>query len=339
MTVNPHAISSQTSKAQLIRDLYQKVPKNTLGLPEGIYRPDLLPNFVHSAAESRDSAGAPPCSPHSLSFPPEGDEELGESQEVSKSNGSTNGSAMPPDPISEEKYLKAAYVPISYAEGFPVLPEGLPFWMQMSFEPPDAFQAFTDYLAQGNDGARQLFLLEADPEHADGSTALSYSLRDLHDFFYLYYWSARARSYDLFRVAQFRKVNENRAMSLQQSHFSEATNLFKKCMEYINSEDFMDQLTPKAAVDLLKTVVQLQRVSVGLQANAPNAPKEASEGASLEVILRQIAHSSSDGVSSLDAVNQADDDGAHLELALKDPATAAMAQELVIRLNQPRVIN
>ncbi len=321
MTTNSYI----SPKAQLVRDLFAKIPKNTLGLPEGIYRPDLLPNTLPNT--SRSSTRVPPCQP--LTLDNESEEVLGELLEVDGSDADSKLVLQVAEPTIEDKYLKAAYVPISYAEGFPVLPEGRPFWLQMAFEPSDAYQAFEEYLAQGNNGARQLFLLEGHPD--DSSTLNGYSLQDLHSFFYLYYWQDRSRSYDIFRIAQFRKVKENRAMELEDDHFLKAQQLFDKCMAYIESEDFMDMLTPKAAIDLLKTVVQLQRISAGLQANAPSTPKDATEGASLEVVLRQIAGNNQDGMSI--TVNQGEDDHAHMELALQDPSTAALAQELVIKLN------
>lgn len=61
--------------------------------------------------------------------------------------------------VLDEKVLKAAYVPLSYDEGYPTLPDGRPFWNKLDFEPMDAYIAFQAYLEQGTRGNRQVFLL------------------------------------------------------------------------------------------------------------------------------------------------------------------------------------
>ncbi len=131
------------NKAALVRHLAAKVARNQYGLPEGIYRPDLLPDPLfpqHSLEE--------PVAPGSK-------------------EGATNGELVPshslqvepPVPTNEVSDLDVAYVPLAYVEGFPTLPEGLPFWHQLDWEPVAAYEVFQSYLVSGQEGARQLFTL------------------------------------------------------------------------------------------------------------------------------------------------------------------------------------
>jgi hypothetical protein len=65
--------------------------------------------------------------------------------------------------VFHEAVLRSAYIPLNYDEGYPVAPNGKPFWQQLDWEPLDAFVAFQAYLEQGTFGARQLFLLQSRP--------------------------------------------------------------------------------------------------------------------------------------------------------------------------------
>jgi hypothetical protein len=64
-----------------------------------------------------------------------------------------------PTAVLDERQLRLAFVPLHYDEGYPVLPNGKPFWQQFEFEPRDAFTGFQCYLKQGATGSRQLFML------------------------------------------------------------------------------------------------------------------------------------------------------------------------------------
>ena len=231
-------------------------------------------------------------------------------------------------------------MPLAYVEGFPALPDRNPFWYRLDFEPLEAFQAFEAYLSQGDQGARQLFILGNDDPKLDG-----FPTTTLLEWFDLYYWEHRSKSFDLFRIAQARKMREQRALTVDDNHYALAAKLMDQLEIYMLPEDgedseFFDLLTPKSAIDLLKLLTQIQRVSSGLPASGPpgGSPDGSHQpGASIEVIMRNVVQGiqpkSGDGsnavvidgheVSQLDA----------LETALQNPETAALAQELVIKLN------
>ncbi len=321
---------SLSDKAHLIRGLTLSLPKNAIGLLEGIYRADLLdPSidyFYNASSTPLDASTGETDS--SLAVTPETIDGRHEESEVSSTLEHSPGVATNDEAkaIVVKRYLETAFVPIAYIEGFPTLPDGNPFWSRFNFEPGDAFTAFEVYLKQGNFGARQLFMLKPINGH---------SLQQYQDFFHIYYWEARARSYDLFKVAAFSKLQEARALELQDDHYIKSKTLLAKCYTYMESEDFMDLLTPKAAIDLLKTLTQLQRVSVGLNAAGPlQTAQPAAPGASIEVILRNIvSQQGADSGHLIDATTDEEDAQVNFQKALSDPETAAMAQELVIKLN------
>ena len=332
-------------QTSLIRDLSERTKRNQFGLPEGIYRCDLL--TANQSANGGD---------HAPALLNEGESQVdygslvidlsdghsGRDGPNIASNGSTKGHDEP-DPqlaskadegaasdvpmvvplrVSTENHI--AYVSISYVEGFPTLPNNMPLWLRFDWEPPEAFQAFEAYRESGKDRARQLASLEVD-------TVNGYDTSNYADLFWLYYWADRARAYDLFRTAEFRKRQYNRALELDDDHYLKAAKLFNVACEYIDSEDFIDQLTPKAAIDLLKVAAQLQRVSVGLPAQAP-AEAAKREGMSIEVILENLAQSGA--VAKHPEATVIDEAGYQLDRLLADPEQAALAQRLIISANR-----
>jgi hypothetical protein len=149
----------------------------------------------------------------------------------------------------------------------------------------------------------------------------------------------RAKAYDLFKVAQFRKQQEIRAIQVQDDHFLMARRLMIRLGQYFNDEElFWDMLTPKVGVDMLKTLTQLQRVSVGLPAGGPLTAGHFGGGAgggvlggtglSMELLLRQVAQVNNPIVE----VSEVDTDEDILSKALDDPEMISSAQDLIIKL-------
>lgn len=254
--------------------------------------------------------------------PPRGSTTVGESSttgDISPENG--NGTGLLPEG------LEYAFVPLTYSEGFPTLPDGLPFWDQLDFEPSDVYLAFRGYLDRGRMGARQLSSLEGAPDIPESVA----TLKTLQESFHLYYWKFRARAYDMFELAALRRARERRALLLEDDHYFVAQRLMKVVKLYLMGDEFRDLLTPKVALDALKTVVQLQRISSGLPAHGPAEPdtkEPPAPAASFEVILRNLVDPRDEK-----PIIDGDTGKVIMERALQDPETASLAQELVIRLN------
>ena len=303
--------------AERMRALQQKIPLNDYGLPEGIYRPDLL-DLTRAPSEHQRTPstidGATGIAVEDIQI------------------GSASGTEL-----YTKGELRNAFVPLAYTEGFPTMPDGRTFWMQFDFEPPQLHSAFQVYLGQpanGGEGARSLPALHAticiQPEHEGISPEV------IMHWYHMYYWTWRAKAYDLFKQAALRKQIEQRAIDTQDDHFLMASRMMQRLQLYFEQTDddgtseFWDLMTPKVAIDLMKTIIQVQRISSGLPATGPaSAAQQADAGNSFEVILRGLAKQTQVkeeiGLESQNAEN--------LSALLSDPETAEMAQELVIRMN------
>jgi len=281
------------------------LPLNGFGLPEGFYRPDTLMNLLSIEADS---------------------------------DGNIN-----PDILTDPARLQSAYVRLNYTEGFPALPSGRPFWAQLDFESSEAFASFEIYTAQK---VRQVYfmpeickVLAPDLKHLQP--------QDFLEYFHTNYWHYRSRSYDLFDEAVRRKERHRRAINVQDEHFRIADKLLRQIEPLFEDPEFLGDVSPKVAGDLLSKLVTIQRISIGLPANGPGGsnvdsdgiPKpedSAPAGAPMEIIMRSISSAQNgdagQGNQALDSAN-VERRKILFDKTLNDPATAHLAQELIIRLN------
>lgn len=294
----------QKAQVRTVVALTETLPLNDMGLPTGFYRLDLID--MPQGRSTKRGNGKSKSSKALVSYPEGSGKEL---QEV----------------------YQHAFVPLNYAEGFPTAPNGSPFWCQLDFEGMEIFQVFQLYLqlpTLSSQGVRQLIEL---PEAVEIHLQRTVPLQKIQDYFHLYYWQHRTKCYDLFREAARRKQQELRALEVNDNHFLVANQLMEKLKLFMSSdEDFWDVMTPKAAIDMLKVLTQLQRVSVGMPAMGPPQVAKGEEGRgleSLEVTLRTLAQGAS---------HEATPEAVHAQTVSKmlgNPETAAIAQELIIKLN------
>jgi len=346
------------NKALIIRRLMKRVPENAFGLPEGFYRSDLIPADLLLPQDGglpqdqypnggTNSAGLLPLTPlPNGAQSPVLSEELPPALEVlepTSGNGTLNpdieldvGGPLPTVTSATaelDRILEVAYVPLSYDEGFPALPDGRPFWSQLEFESLAALTAFEAYLDQGRMGARQLFKLE-------NIDSIAATMAELQEMFDVNYWKARARAFDLFEEAARRRARERAGIELEHQHGVIAESLLQKLVMYFEQEDeegnnmFLELLTPKVAIDTLGKVVGIARMSHGLSATGGSVNKNGQPQAGgvtpVEVTIRQMAKA--DG---LDPSKIGRENNAALEAVLRDPDATMMLQEIVIKANNP----
>lgn len=331
----------------IMGQLATKLPVNDLGLPEGIYRPDMLANIL--ASTDLTSTRAVTAKTGSASVRTEQEptpaDELNPSDRTAVIDGETFEDVLEPPVLGPSssleigstlasrsayvlahlsgRVLAAAWVPFSYEEGFPCLPDGRPVWGQLEFEPVSAFQAFSAYQAQGREGVRQLSELT-------DQAGISQNLAGLRECFALYSWDVRVKAYDLFWMAERRRLREIRAMEVDDSHYLASIQMMEKAKTYIEGAEFDALMTPKTAIDLVTLASKMQRIAVGLPAQGPAVDDDKAQptGAPMEVLIRNqlkrqgvTQKTTEDGLS--DVVGFLDDE-----------EDTDMIQEVIIKLGE-----
>lgn len=331
-------VGQESIQIDAIRNLTSELPLNDYGLPVGIYRTDLLPFHDYVPPGTKDLAVAVV------------DAVVVDDVPVVEQEGapSRDTEVIPADHIYRmagfpTKGLTVAFMPLQYDEGFPAFGSGAPFWARLEYEPADAFAAFHKYLMMSLGSAASSEDVEDDYDGAaaSGIRSISQLASEMHPdsdllrmvdlykgYYHLYYWGMRAHAYDLFRVAQYRKQQEHRAIETQDEHYITSRRLRHKLMQYFDSqEDFWDLMTPKVGLDMLKTLTQLERISAGIPAAGPISEEMAAKaGMTFEMELQTIAQTNrpSQGTTITD-------EGELLDSALKDPAATEILQRLIIR--------
>ena len=334
--------SQEDLQVEALRALSAEIPLNDFGLPQGIYRTDLLPFHDYRPHEKANGANLL-GSPEEPEDTPDGsriDNLLAAPQaDPTEAEGNNEDYRIAGFPAQA---LSNAFVPLQYDEGFPAFASGLPFWGRLEYEPSDAYQAFDQYLHMSMGKSPDREEEEYNGEAAPGTRSLNTLVAQLHpdskllkminvyqQYYHLYYWGPRAHAFDLFRVAQHRKQQELRAIETQDEHYVESKRLRHKLTAYFDDqENFWDFMTPKVAIDFFKTITQLERISSGVPAAGPmSEAREGAGGQPFEVAFRTIAQTN----RSTAAGTTIDEEGKVLDKALEDPAVTEYLQELIIK--------
>lgn len=308
-------------RATIIKEAAERTPLTAEGLPIGIYRADL----INPSPQLEDK------------------------EVKTEGEGIEDGPKDPETPKAEEN-LDHAYLELQFHEGFPALPGGYPLWHKWDFEPDNAFNCFQIYLNQIESGPRALAFLIKNPEVRQficngESTSLpseEVSLKvhqALTDWFYTFYWQARAKGHDLFREAAYRQIRVRRAMECENYHYEQCDFLLKKVMDYMKSADFWEELAPKEAINMFKTLILTQRISAGLPGVGPLTPAlEFQQTQDFELIMRTVAQRNQapkdlyteDGQPINEEAREA------LQGLLGDPTQTRLMQEMIIRVHDNR---
>jgi hypothetical protein len=221
--------------------------------------------------------------------------------------------------------IDAASVGLFYREGYPTTEAGTAFWNQLPHEPMAAFILLQKYINQAEThGIRQLELLAVE-EDTELETLRQMSLE--------FFWSSRARAYDLFISAAEMKKRQFRTRKMESVHFDQAQSLMDGLMQKFNigDENWWDELSVKEAIEMMDVLVKIQRLSMGLTgANASSLPKNPlPDGASPQQIMEHLTKGSS--------MASRDTEGfmARLDEFLSDPESGMQVQDAIIRLSRP----
>lgn len=228
--------------------------------------------------------------------------------------------------ISQDE-VDAASVGLFYNEGYPTLEDGRAFWNRLPHEPDQAYELFQRYLEQAEEtGIRQLDMLA----HAHG---LEVSL--LRAMYQEFYWSARARAFDLFVVVAQERKRQLRIRKMENSHYDLAGEKLNEILNRLSTDDpdtpWWDELDAKEAVELFIELAKLQRLSVGLTGqNASSLPKAPlPEGASTQTIMEHLTRGANLG--------QEQEDNFQQKLgALLNGEGGMELQDAIIRFSRPQ---
>lgn len=209
--------------------------------------------------------------------------------------------------------LTAARVYLSYDQGFPTLPSGLPVWTQLPDETKEAYNGFLAYLELT--GVRVLTSNLVDP-------ILS------AEWLPSYYWTFRARSYDMFRAAHHTRMREDRIIKTENCHFLESERMLTAVINALQGEklDELHKLPVEDLVVLLEKLSKVQRVALGLPAmGAPTTPRTV-QIPDVSLTLRQMTAEMRESTPERDEGEEVFE-GLH-----ENPDALAAAQELILKI-------
>lgn len=224
-----------------------------------------------------------------------------------------------------------AWIELNYQEGFPTVGHtSIPFWEKLPSEPLRFFAAFARYLAQK--GARNLYTLALDLREAKDFEGAP-SLETLRSVFDLYYWEYRAKAFDLFERASRERYRTVKAVEIEARHSTMSEDLVTKALKFLEKKFTEGTLNAREVIEVLKMSIGLERISIGLPAGGVKQGEERSGNSDFKAILASITVNATTVHTSLSSHEL-------LSKALADPETAALAQQLALRISDsdPQVI-
>jgi hypothetical protein len=232
--------------------------------------------------------------------------------------------------------LNAATVPILFDYGYPATQDAKPLWEQLPGEPQAAYDAFVlaldlPEISKSEHPVRMLPLI---------APMLKLELSQVAEYSHVYYWSYRFRAYDLYLAACHRKQREQRIMSIEGKHFTQAERYLAKIdrvleakldhtLNAIQDPDSgeMDELKLKDLVDMVEKLTRIQRISVGLPANGNDTSPSRDVGGRMQTV--------EDSVKEIAAYSQPakkqDTRSVDMDRLLSSPEDLAAMQDLLIK--------
>lgn len=168
-------------------------------------------------------------------------------------------------------------IPLTYGEGYPTTPDGLPFWERLDGEPTEYYHLFKTY-------RDMIYTQEMGTPSADITSPRSLtSLRSIYEvskrtgterktlkiIAKLYLWPLRAKAYDLYRRDQVNLMRERDIEVMSGKHKKAAETIFIQCFKYLKEN--AQELNPKTALEWFKAAIELERLSLGLLPDKPGS--------------------------------------------------------------------
>jgi hypothetical protein len=258
-------ISPLSKKTQVFQQLQRDIPQNEFGLPEYLYRPDLIPPdlFDLPEVEQHSLLAASSLSIHYFEgFP-------------ALESGEPIWAQLPFEP-TESHVLFTEYLQIPFSAP-----------LHNSSRSGSTSQSQSqDVQPSAHDQPVRVL--------SSFATFLNQPLPKLQEMFHTYWWKPRAKAYDLFIAAATRRRRQLRADSLENQQYLLASEFIKDSQTYLRAA-FADPetfgLRPADVINLMKMMFNAQRVSVGLPAHGLSGSKGDAENQAqnMEVIFRDLS--------------------------------------------------
>jgi hypothetical protein len=232
--------------------------------------------------------------------------------------------------------LQTAQLPLSMMEGYHSFESNRqprPVWTQLPHEPPSYYQAFRQYLLSPN----RSLTTSADDLDFDSPGFSAYTIREAY---ILFYWHDRARSYDILKPVAAARLRDQRILLTEDAHYILTNNVLKQLGEEIeersNDQDGRPWAGLKASeiVAALSTMMQMQRVSLGLPSHGPKLKDAGFQPAPFSGTDRAIRESSQNYLGTSEAgLTQAEKMQQDINRALaENPDAAAALQAAAIEV-------
>ncbi len=215
-----------------------------------------------------------------------------------------------------------AWIPLDYSEGYPTFgAAAIPFWERLEGESGKYHDFFKAYV--GLEGVRSTFSLSSFPNISSigGNATLLASLKEV------YYWEYRAKAFDLYIHAARTRHRALAARNTEDGHLIFSRELVDQAKGLLKER--MGSISEQGLINLLKTGLQLERISVGLPAAGVSA--QSASPTNITDIKTIINHYAQEEVRSGEVTT--DSGKKMLARALKDPKTAELMQRLALRVN------
>jgi hypothetical protein len=170
----------------------------------------------------------------------------------------TDIDTLDPDSPHFQYLFNHAVVPINYLDGYSVVTTtGLPFWEKLEGETIECYHLFRNYRDQIDTIGSRSFARTASLAALPGAVVTTIAK--------VYHWQQRVKCYDCYREIELEARKQILILEMMGKHQKAASELFEMSVEYL--KDNIDNLNPKVANEILKTAVELERLSLGLEPN------------------------------------------------------------------------
>ena len=176
-------------------------------------------------------------------------------------------------PLSSQEFQEQAIeigyspiLPIEQINGVPCI-FGNPIWERLEEEDMHAFGIFQLYRNMGRSQTRTLSCLSKVTGEAIGI---------LREYRVAYHWEARVRAYDQYIIDEHEQLLKFKRIELMGKHAKAGEKVFQIATDFL--EQNSNLLTPKLAIEMLKTAVSLERLSHGMEPNTTAVAHRLAEG-------------------------------------------------------------